>query len=436
MNNLTEHSARLLGLGDDWQVADVELDLPSQRVSIRLQQVAGSIGCCPPCGHTHPLKDHAPERQWRHLDTMQFETILIARIPRSNCPECGVLNVDVPWAEPYGRFTLMFQAFAIRVLQAAASSELGRQRLRLSWHAAQDMMSSAVRRGWEARDLDDVAHIGIDEKNFGKGHDYVSVMTDIDGRRVLEVAPERTREAASRLWNTLSGEQKGPVEAVAMERWPADMSRATEHVPEAAVVHDRFHISKHLGEAVDRVRRAEHKDLKRDGDDRLTGSRYLWLTREENLSEERAATFEDWKKANLQTSRAWAIRELFHDFWQPPDESTGRAFFKEWYAWASRCRLKPLVKVATMLKRHLDRIVTWFRHIRSAMRWPKDSTAASKLSSPPPEASATSRTIAHAFCSSVVDCSSDHALRHRLATKLRDEPKSCARQSSGEGDMS
>jgi transposase len=255
MEDLSAHYARLLGLGDGWEVTDVDLDLVSQRVTIRLERVPGSPCCCAVCGEQRPLKDHATEREWRHLDTMQFETVLLARTPRTNCPKCGVLNVDVPWAEPHGRFTLMFQAFAIRVLQASASIEQGRKLLGLSWRSAQDIMSMAVQRGLEVRDTDNIAYVGIDEKSFGKGHDYVSVLVDLEGRRVLEVAQGRTQEAADTLWKTLSDEEKDEVQAVAMDMWPAFLASAIEHVPQAQIVHDRFHISKHLGEAVDQVRR-------------------------------------------------------------------------------------------------------------------------------------------------------------------------------------
>lgn len=362
MDRLSEHYALLLGLGDDWLVDNVDLDLPCQKVTIELSRNTKTPVCCPECQQQRPLKDHAAERTWRHLDTMQFETVLIARTPRTNCPDCGVLNTDVPWAEPHGRFTLLFEAFAIRVLKAAASIEQGRQLLRLDWHAANTIMTRAVERGLERRELDELTHVGMDEKSFGKGHNYVSVMTDIDGQRVLEVAPGRTKEAAETLWNTLSDEQKAKVKAVAMDMWPAFMTSAAEHVPDADIVHDRFHISKHLGDAVDKVRRDEHKTLKADGDERLTGSRYLWLTNEENHSDKQADEFESLKGAQLKTSRAWAIRELFRDFWDQPGPYTGRLFFTKWYVWAVRCRLKPMVKVAKMLKRHLERIVTWFQH--------------------------------------------------------------------------
>ncbi len=278
MDRLSEHYARLLGLGDGWLVEDVDLDLAGQTVTVRLARHPDTAVCCPSCRRQRPLKDHAAERQWRHLDTMQFETVLVARAPRTNCPDCGVLTADVPWAEPHGRFTLFFEAFAIRVLQAAATVEQARHLLRLDGHATNTIMRRAVERGLERRELDEVTDIGMDEKSFGKGHDYISIMTDIQGRRVLEVAPGRTKEAADALWKTLSEERKREVEAVAMDMWPAFLSSASEHVPDAAVVHDRFHISKHLGEAVDQVRRSENKALMAEGDGRLTGSRYLWLT--------------------------------------------------------------------------------------------------------------------------------------------------------------
>jgi transposase len=293
---------------------------------------------------------------------MQFETVLVARAPRTNCDECGVLTAEVPWAEPHGRFTLLFEAFAIRVLQAASSIEQGRKLLGLDWRAANTIMKSAVQRGLESRQLDELKHVGIDEKNFGKGHDYISVLTDIGGGRVLEVAPGRTEESADSLWKTVPEEVREAIEGVAVDMWAAFVNSTEKHVPEADIVHDRFHIVKHLGEAVDQVRRAEHKTLRQEGDERLTGSRYLWLTNEENLSEARAATFENLKAANLKTSRAWALREMFRGFYEQSTEAAGREFFKNWYAWASRCQLKPVVKVAKMIHRHFERIVTWFSH--------------------------------------------------------------------------
>ena len=361
MTTLSQHYFELLGLSRAWRVVDVDLSLEDLRVRIELEST-GQTTNCSQCGESRPLKDHAPERSWRHLDTMQFETILVARVPRTKCAKCGVKTCSVPWAGPHSRFTLMFEAFAVRVLQAAGSIEQARLLLKLTWSSVQKIMDRAVERGLAEREIDDVPHVGMDEKSFRKGQDYVSVMTDIDGSRVLEVSQGRDEQAADVLWETLTDDQRGNVKAVAMDMARSFENSAVKNVPDAEIVHDRFHISKHLNEAVDKVRRQENKVLKQDGDDTLTGTRQLWLYNPENISEEQWTEFEALKDMQLKTSRAWAIREQFRWFWEYRYAGNARKFFALWYRWASRCRLEPIRKVAKMLHGRLENILTWFRH--------------------------------------------------------------------------
>lgn len=134
---------------------------------------------------------------------MQFQTLLSARVPRCSCETCGVKTIDLPWAGKHGRFTLMFEAFAIESLLAARSVDSASKVLKIDWSTAQRIMERAVERGLDRRSLEEVHNLGVDEKSFGKGHDYVTVLTDIDGSRVLEVAPERTIEACDQVLNTL-----------------------------------------------------------------------------------------------------------------------------------------------------------------------------------------------------------------------------------------
>lgn len=361
MKTLSEHYGQLLGLDAAWRVVDVDLSLAEQRVEIRLE-ATGQPACCSGCREPRPLKDHAPERTWRHLDTMQFETRLTARVPRTNCPECGVKTCEVPWAEPHGRFTLLFEVFAIRVLQAASSLQGARRLLRLSWTSVQAILERAVERGLINRQLEDVQHVGLDEKSFGRGQDYVSVMTDIDGSRVLDVTQGRDEAAADALWECLGESQSRQVQAVAMDMWTAFETSTKHNAPQAQIVHDRFHISKHLNEAVDQVRRQEHKALKQQGDETLTGTKQLWLYNPESVSDEQWAEFETLKERELKTARAWAIREQFRWFWEYRSANGAKKFFGLWHRWASRCRLKPVTQVAAMLKKRLPHILTWFRH--------------------------------------------------------------------------
>lgn len=361
MTSLSAHYRLLLGLDESWSVSDVDLDVSGKRVSIELDFVGNSVDCAE-CGDVCPLKDHAPTRKWRHLDTMQFETILTARIPRSDCAKCGAKTIAVPWADKHSRFTLLFEAFVIDVLQCSSSVSAAATLLGLGWDAVHRIMQRAVERGLSTRELDEIQTLGIDEKSFGRGHDYVSVMTDSEQSRVLEVVPGRTEEAANELWNCLSDEQKQQIKAVSIDMWQAYENSVVSNAPQAEIVYDKFHIAKYLNEAVDQVRRAENKAMKQEGDKRLVGSKYLWLTNPEKLSEAREERFDELQKQTLKTSRAWGIKEFFGSFWLEETRESGEAFFDRWYSWAIRSRLSPIKKVAKMLKGRLKNILTWFEH--------------------------------------------------------------------------
>ena len=367
MSHLTEHYRLLLGLDTAWEVSEVSLSLEEKRVEISLRHRGGRV-TCPECGTECSIADHAPERTWRHLDTMQFETRLLARAPRANCQTCGVKTIEVPWAGKHSRFTLLFEAFAIQVIQACGNVKSAAALIRLDWDSVHRIMERAVERGLERRELESLDYLGIDEKSFRRGHSYVTLLVDLTGSRVLEVVEERTEEAADELWRVLSEAQKEQVEAVATDMWPAFVNSIGTNAEQAEVVHDRFHVSKHLNEAVDQVRRQEHKALRKAGDQRLTGSKQLWLFNPENLSEDRWIEFEALKDQELKTSRAWAIKEQFRWLWEYRYAGNARKFFARWYGWATRSRLKPIIQVAKMLKRHLENILSYFRHrITNAM---------------------------------------------------------------------
>lgn len=341
---------------------DVQLDMPGKRVDIRVAWKEGAQATCPECGRSCSVYDHAPERTWRHLDTMQFQTILHARTPRVNCSTHGVRTVVVPWAEPHGRFSRLFERFAIDVLLCARSWTQAQALLGLSWDEVHHIVKRAVARGLSRRELDDLRYLGIDEKSFGAGQSYISLMTDLERSRVLEVVEERTQVAAEALWDTLTEGQRHQIEAVAVDMWEPFLKACRNRAPQAEVVHDKFHIASHLNEAVDEVRRREHKELLAQGDGTLTGTRQLWLFNPRNFTAEQAAEFADLRDSGLKVARAWAAKELFSRLWQYRYEGSARKFFREWFGWVSRSRLKPLIKVARMLKARLENILTYLRH--------------------------------------------------------------------------
>jgi transposase len=362
----TELYQTLLGLTAPWEVASVAITQasaarPLGEVSVMVQWRAEAALVCPSCGQSAPRYDSRP-RRWRHLNTMQWKTFISAEVPRVNCPNCGVRQVRVAWAEDASRFTELFEAFAIQVLKAVRSKVQAQGLTELSWDQVDRIMERAVARGLTRRSLEGLTYLGLDEKSFGKGHDYVSVLHDVAGRRVLEVVPERTRQAADTLWAALPVAQRQGVAAVAADMWQPYLEATRVAVPQAAIVHDKFHCAKELNKAVDLVRRREHRELKRQGDETLAKTKYLWLKNPDNWTEQQREHFHSLQLDSLKVGRAWAIKQAFAEFWDYRYAAAAKKFFDRWYFWATHSRLAPIINAAKTLKRHLAGLLAYAKH--------------------------------------------------------------------------
>ena len=298
-----------------------------------------------------------------HLDTCQFQTILHARPPRSDCPEHGPRVVELPWAEASSRFTALFEALAISWLKEASQQGVG-ELLAFSWDEVHGILERAVRRGLARRREESIFHLGVDEKSFRKRHRYVTGVNDLDRSRVLFVAEGRRKASLDRFWETLSAEQLTSIEAIAMDMWDPYVSSTREHLPDAdqKIVYDNYHIAAQLSKAVDQVRRAENKLLRASGDERLSGTKYAWLRHPANFTEDAWREFRALRESDLKTARAWDLKETAMRLFDYRRESAARAFFKLWRGWDSRSRLAPMVAVARMLTARLDNILTFLTH--------------------------------------------------------------------------
>ena len=374
---------QILGLVSPWFVGEVELALADGEVRVQLEHRADVTWCCAECGRACPLHDHQEERRWRHLDTCQYRTVLAARLPRTKCPEHGVKVVRVPWAEPLSRFTMLFEGLVIAWLKEASQSGVATL-FGLSWDEVHGIMERAVARGLSRREAVSIPHVGVDEKSFKKGHRYATLVNDLDRGCVLYVAEHRESASLDGFWPTLTPEQLASIEGVAIDMWDPFEKSIRAHLPEAAgkIVYDKFHIVKHLSEAVDKVRRQEHKALQALGDDCLKGTKYDWLRNRSNFDRKSWQEFQKLKATNLKTSRAWAIKEQVMSLWDYTSETWARKHFDRWYNWATHSRLKPIIEKARMLKRRLPNVLTYLTHritnavsegLNSKIQWMKST---------------------------------------------------------------
>src|ERR1700736_3880286 len=325
----TDLYRHLLGLESPWTVSRVELCVAEGKVDVWADHPKRTRWHCPDCDRELSCYDHSEERPWRHLDSCQFLTYLHARPPRVECPQHGVRQVRLPWAEPMARFTILFERLAIDVL-AECDIDGAAHLLRLSWDEAWHLMERAVARGKAAKARRVPELIGVDEKAAAKGHNYLTLVCDLGRGTVEYIADERKRASLDGYFDSLSPDERAQITAVATDMWEPYLNSIKTHVTDAdkKIVFDRFHIMKHMGTAVDTVRKSEHKALRAQGLEILTDSKYLWLYSEENLPDRHRQRFASLKQENLKTTRAWAIKESLRALWHYHRPGWARRFWK------------------------------------------------------------------------------------------------------------
>ena len=278
----------------------------------------------------------------------------MADVPRVKCKEHGVVTVSVPWAEPGSGFTALFEALVIDGLKEASVAAVARL-MGLSWNAIDGIMQRSVKRGLSRRKELSMTRIGVDETAFKKRHDYVTIISDQEAGTVLFVGEDRKKATLKAWYESLTEAQREAIESISMDMWTAFINATLESLPGAdeKIAFDRFHVAKYLGEAVDKVRRKEHKVLMKDGYEDLKGSKYDWLTNPKNMTCKQKRRFKALCDSTLKTARAWAIKEFAMSLWHYDSKTWAHKGWKRWLSWAVRSRLEPIKKVAKMIKERL-----------------------------------------------------------------------------------
>jgi transposase len=257
-----------------------------------------------------------------------------------------------------------FECFAILVLRSAKSQTRAASILGLSRGQVHDIMHRAVDRGLKRRNQDEeVPYLSLDEKGFLSHKHYVSVLTDIEGKRVLDVCEHRTNEVVGELLGrVLSPKQQAGVRCVVMDMWDGYIKAVREKLPGVDIVFDRFHVARYLVEAVDKTRITENKELVRQGDTCLKGSKFVFGYSKENITEKLKAKYGHLLEANLQTSKAWALKETFRSYFDLPDAGAAKIFFDSWCKTVAELGNRYMSKVAKMLTRYYHGLETFSLH--------------------------------------------------------------------------
>lgn len=392
-------------------------------IVVELELVGRRLLPCSACGRFDRVRDRRPERRWRHLPLWDIPVELHYRPARVACRACGGPKVEaIPWS--MGKSTLSRPL----VVELATWSRLlawdvVARLYGVSWATVRQAVEQAVAYGLARRDLSSLRVIGVDELSRRKGHVYHTNVYDIgtSPRRLLWSGEGRTKATLRRFFDDIGPARAQQLEAVCCDMWANYVDVVTERAPQAVLVFDKFHIAKHLNDAVNEVRKTEARGLKDSDPTLLAGTRYIWLKHPANLTDrQRLRLAELEKRGGLKVLRAYQLKELFRRFWNYRSKAWARKYLNRWFWWATHSRMEPLREFAWMLRRHEAGILAYFDH-----RIDNGAVEAMNGNAKAVARRARGFRSEKTYTLAMLHCMGHLTLPPRLYTPSRSEPKTC-----------
>jgi transposase len=355
--------AKSMNLGPEWTVMDArfkKVDGGKDELHIYIVRTSGQSVPCPECGRKTGVYD-TRERQWRHLDIWQFKTIIHCDVPRTDCPECGVRTMAVPWEGDSVHFTTLFEAQALAMAMVGMTvvgmaEILGEHDTRL-WR----LLNAAVAKARATADYSGVEFMGVDETSRKRGHNCLTCFVDTPARRVIFATEGKDAATVERFVGDLKGHGGCParIRTVTADLSPAFASGIAHCLPAAKRIADRFHVMQLFSKAIDKVRACESRgsDGKRA---LLKRTRYLWLKNDENMSERQLQKKRNLARENLKTGRACAMKEAMQRTYECSTAIEAAESLDALISWMMHSNLPEMKGVAAALKVNRAEILNYF----------------------------------------------------------------------------
>jgi len=337
----------------------VSTSLTNNQLRIELAAKKGRRLPCSICGKRSRPKDTLKQRQWRHVSLWGIPVVLCYCPRRVTCPDCGVKVEGIPWSmgkKPISFPLITLLAFWARQLPWDQVAKL----FAVSWNTVRSAVDAAVAYGRAREDYRGVRFIGIDEVSRKKGHVYHTNVYDLERKRLLWSGANRDKDSLRRFFTWWGPERTAALEGVCCDMWQNYIDVVHEYCKNAVLVFDKFHIIRHLMNAIDEVRRMEANALADKGCEVLKKTRYLWLKNPWNLTPKQKIRLKDLLGMNLKIVKAYLLKELFRKLWNYHRKAWAAKYLKQWFWWATHSRIKPIRDFAWMLRRHEEGILAYF----------------------------------------------------------------------------
>ena len=345
-----------LGITVPWSVHWVQFDEATKVLTVLVDFKTGSRFAVSGHEGAHPVHDTVA-KTYRHLNFFEHECQLQVRTPRVKLPDGSVRLVEPDFSGRLSGFTLLFEALILMLAQqmpfAAVARIVGE-----SAHRVMAVCERYVDIALGQADFSEVKALAIDETSRARGHDYITLAADAVARRVLFVTEGRDAKTIEDLAAALSahGCPAEQIDSVSIDMSPAFIKGCAEHLPNARITFDKFHIVWHANSAVDKMRRIEQRS-----DKSLKGMRWSLLKDRSRLKPEAAAELDELiaKMVAVRTARAWIYKEQLREILDRKQINVVRSMLQHWCRCVMRSTVEPMKEVAILVRRHLEGIVAW-----------------------------------------------------------------------------
>lgn len=334
-----------------------------QAIEVLVRPRKGCRSLCSGCGVRCAGYDHLPERRFEFIPLWGFPVFLVYARRRVDCPECGIVAEEIPWAEGKHHLTKAYMLLLARWARKLSWWEVSRA-FHTSWEQVYHAVEWVVQWGLEQRSLEGIRAIGVDEIQYSKGHKYLTLVYQIDAGmvRLLWTGRERTMKTFKQFFDLLGKERSSQIEFVCSDMWKPYLRVIRERCSQALNILDRFHIVAKMNDALNEVRAQEARRMKREGyEPVLKKTRWLLLKRKGNLKYKEKGRLRDLLSYNLQTVRAYLLKEDFQQFWEYTSPTWAGKFLDQWCRQTMYSKIEPMKKVARTLRSHRELILNWFR---------------------------------------------------------------------------
>ena len=335
----------------------------SKVIEIDIRPRRGSKPVCSGC--------HRPGRGYDHLSVRHFEFVpfwgflvyFVYRMRRVDCKTCGVRVEEIPWATGKHQLTNAYMLFLAHWARRLSWQETANA-FRTSWDKVCQAVEYVVAWGLEHREIGAIQAIGVDEIQYGKGHNYLTLVYQIEQGciRLLWIGKDRTVESFEQFFNLIGKTTSDGIQFVCSDMWKPYLRVIRERCANAVNILDRFHIVAKMNDALDDVRAAEARRLTDDGyEPVLKKTRWCVLKRKANLTTTQRFRLRELLRYNLKTVRAYLLKEDFQQFWDYNSPTWAAKFLDDWCSQVMRSRIEPMKKVAKTLRGHRELILNYFR---------------------------------------------------------------------------